>query len=359
MLHSDLCRARNLVRCSAPDCGKSGCCHRASNAHFALNRPAPAKAFGFSDEHLSLDSWGRNQVNSNLAKGRISWDLGPPSNANPEEVAVFAGLRTVVEAQLCGDFRVSAPRSLYYTSAALTATGALPDGIALGAGPAPPPDVDAGSSQSQLGGGAVYVGVAEAGRQAYRGPNNLSYNFVFDAEASDPADPDGLTLQSRRACTSFVFTEPLAELEKVTLTFAAPDRAVALPPDIAKAVFAFDLNGDLSVSVADESNLLRLEAGDRIYIKNSAPFSGTLTDAIAAYFTRAEGLIVGPITTDDNPTTGSATTLIEFPLEPTVTIATVTNATIENVEIFIEKNRIVIPARFRCVVDQLTNYKDV
>ena len=42
-----------------------------------------------------------------------------------------------------------------------------------------------------------------------------------------------------------------------------------------------------------------------------------------------------------------------------MTIATVTNATIENVEIFIEKNRIVIPARFRCVVDQLTNYKDV
>ncbi len=331
------------------------------NAHFALNRPDPAKAFGFSDEHLSLDSWFRNQASSDLAKGRISWDVGPPSRANPEEVAVFGGLQNVIEAQLCGGFGLSAPRSLYYTAAAITATApgsALPAGLVLGAGPAPPPDVDASGSQSQLAGSAVYVGIAEAGRQAYRGDRGLSYNFVFDAEASDPADPDGLTLASRRDCTSFVFTDPLAEMGKVTLTFAAHNRPLALPPDIVPATFNFALNGDLSVSVADESNLLRLEAGDRIFIRDPAPFSGTLSDDIAAYLTRAEGLIVGTLTTDDNPTTGSATTLIEFPLEPLVTVASAANAVVENVEIFIEKNQIVIPARFRCVLDRITNYKD-
>ena len=331
------------------------------NAHFALNRPDPAKAFGFSDEHLSLDSWSRNQENSNLAKGRISWNIGPPSRADPNEVGVFAGLRNVIEAQLCGDFGISAPRSLYYTAAAITATapgGALPAGLTLGAGPAPPPAVDPSSSQSQLDGSAVYVGIAEAGRQAYKGNRGLSYNFVFDAEASDPADPDGFTLASRRDCTSFVFTEPLAELEKVTLTFAAHNRPIALPPDIVQAVFIFALNGDLSVRITDESNLLRLEAGDRIFIRDSAPFSGVLSDDIAAYFTRDEGLIIGTITTDDNPTTGSATTLIEFPFEPLVTIASAATVEIENVELFIEKNQIVIPARFRCILDRITNYKD-
>jgi hypothetical protein len=206
----------------------------------------------------------------------------------------------------------------------------------------------------------ISVQIKEAGLQSYSDRNGARHHFDFIASYRPQlnTNPNIISVRplSGYLWDTFVFTEPLQNIQTMTLVFRNPDNPIQFLPDClyyAKAVS--DNAGAPGPFIRFEYSSHGLSMGDRIFITGFK--SGQIN--LDSYINRSDGHVAS-----GDPT--------QLPLQPGVLIPTLdyfwTDPAIgivdlspqpllpQIVDICIAKRRIRIPVRVRRIVDKTTNY---
>lgn len=334
--------------------------------HFEKNRPCPTAVYGVSDQYMILDSFEKVE-GSRVNQGEFQFNFMVQGSTRDQNIGVKDTLDTVIGIQACefcvpllafDDFTVAGLGLLFpgLPAGALVANGALPT---------TGDDVTNPQSQTPFC-SRITMYLKEIGLQSYSDADNRRHHFEFDASVAGaavaPATGDRLQLTPLRNSEYYLFTEPIQDIHGLTVCFYNPGNPIKFPPDVLYGVTAFTNLNLITFRYIDQTNLVNVAVGDRIYITGFTSRNPLLNN----YIGRKEGHIVGTagwaIT---GPTTFGGSTTLEFRLNPDVDASLFTPNPVDpdltipsstQIDVRIAKNRIRIPLRFRRVVDRLTNY---
>jgi hypothetical protein len=233
-------------------------------------------------------------------------------------------------------------------------------------------------------GGHISMHIREIPRQAYQGREETPRHIEFTSELVEGAavDATGETQQMLRLTPlttgrgRYVFTHPVRQLDQLTVQFYAGDRPLPLPLDTFDMMF--DLVGgaprlcwpktvtQLALladrpAAAGGGKYFPVQVGDRIYLEdvaaNLTASPSFALDAFNAYMNRREGHLVASLTDSGD---GSGNMFVRlFPeltgFAPSYIGFNGTTGTTAVVRMFVERARVRIPLRVRCLAPDATN----
>ena len=339
---------------------RSGC-----SGHFEKNKPDPTEIFGISDQYVILDSFYKLQ-SSNIENGEFIWNFAVQGSTTDGSIGVRDKVDNIIEIQL-GTFSLPILPEVPYelgthhgfelaknndTSAnPLLAPAQYPTAV-----PFISPWIHNPYSQLPFN-GQLTIQIGEAGLQSYSDKNGARHHFDYTAtyKGDSTGNPNMLTAQPTIGTKwdTFTFTEPLKDMHGVTLIFRNPDYPIKFLPDIL-------LNVSTSLHLHLGSYYLRfnyrnhnLLVGDRIFIDGFKSNNSSLN----SYINRKSGHVIG---CDPNhppmPVGSNTTSPHEFYLDPIIKFNNNNLNNVQNITIYIAKNRMCIPMRLRRIVPKLTNY---
>jgi hypothetical protein len=350
--------------------------------HFEKNRPCPSTVYGVSDQYMVLDSFEKVET-SRTHMGEFQFNFMVQGVTRNQAIGVKDRLDTIIGVQV-SDFCIPLlppddfdPVRLVALKSGLSTLGLVAN--------APP---DAGSvittPHSQIPFcGRVTMFFKEIGLQSYSDADNRRHHFEFDAALAGPGQDgppaglgDRIHLTPLHASGYFLFTDPIQDVHGLTACFYNPGNTLRFPPDCLYGVeVRTDPNQLLQFVYSDANNLLNLEAGDRIYIRDfeAVDPAGNHYQTLNSYVSRPEGHQVGlggynlygpPPLAAPPPTFPQTGTTAVFRLNPDISAAGLSPPVPANtalsmrkqVTVCIAKNRLRVPLRLRRVVDRLTNY---
>ena len=303
------------------------------------NKPYSPLTYGISDQFVMLDSFLKTP-DSNLSKGEFRWNLAiqGATSANPNLIGVTDILSTIVQITL-GSFSIPIlpviPYPLPYSQ---INTSLLNNGITLAnnnnivvsqppiANPYPTNFIETPLLQTQQYpisvvnksfwinnpftqipfGNIISIQIREAGIQSYSDINGNRHHF--DYKIWSPSITEGTNPNQAFASPSFlggdkyIFTEPLIDLQTITLVFRNPNIPIMFDPDIIECKVLVQFNDIIianppSIPIGTPATLTfsytkhNLLTEDRIYIKNI----NTGIDILDTYLTDVNGILVGDI----------------------------------------------------------------
>ena len=234
------------------------------------NKPYSSQTFGISDQYIVLDSFLKSPE-SILERGEIKWNIAPQgvTNLSPPLVGVIDNLSTVTEIEF-GDFSMPfLPEFIYpladiQTVLVLTNSDlALSQNNSTNTSPAPPvpsanltPSLTEGpTGQMPVGlttlinippwvnnplsqilfGNKLTVQIKEAGLQSISDLNGNRHHFEFKIRypiLSEGTSPNVVNVSGAYSgSTKYIFTEPLIDLQTISLIFRNPDVPIIFDPD--------------------------------------------------------------------------------------------------------------------------------
>lgn len=338
------------------------------DSHFEKGRPCPAEPYGVSDQFVELDSFEKVE-SSNIANGEFIFNFLVQGVTKNQAIGVTDTVENVIGMQVT-DFTIPLLPSDQFNADTIMELN--PGWEELGLvqnGALPTTGNSVSNPQTQVPfGSRITMFIPEIGQQSFSDYNGRRHQFEFDASPSGPADPpnsdgDRILLTPLRHSHLFLFTQPVYDINGLTLRFYNPDYPIKFPPDCLYGTTAStDANSRVQFTYADPTNLINLAVGDRIYIDG---FNVQGQTTLNNYMSRNTGHIVGQdgfnVTQPSSP--GESTTVtfrlnpdvftngLSTPIPPNTQINSRTSITVR-----VAKNRIRIPMRFRKIVDHMTNY---
>lgn len=357
--------------------------NHACDDHFEKNRPCPDAVYGISDQYMVLDSFEKLET-SIPAAGDFRFNFMVQGVTQNQTIGVRDVVSTVIAIQV-GTFFIPTIYPYQYVlnppTPASPLTSGLPGLFQNG------PNLATSAYQDPLAGplsqipygGRITLELREIGLQSYSDRGGVRHHFEFDAvpvfaasgslstEIAEPiigpafAPPPlvGMRLVPLPAWDHFFFTDPIQDIQGLSLLFRNPDFPVQFPQDIVYGAQAFTDNTrwpgivfTIPAGPAPQGTSALISPNDRVIISGFT--SGNAV--IDSYINRTQGLAVG-----------SASDLMSISLNPSVDISPLVPTrpapgvqtpipSSARVNIAIPKNRIRIPMRFRKVVQRLTNY---
>lgn len=303
------------------------------------NRACPEGPFGISDQYVLLDSYRRTE-SSNLARGELHFDFAVQGRTGNQQIGTNDTVDTVIEMEVGPFYFPLLPEFSYVTNNPQTNNG-LPR---LVANPAAPPVGTLTGSLTQLpDGGRIVLFFKELESQSISIGGQRQYHFEFQASLAPTNDRLLLTPLFRRE--KFIFTDPINDIHGLTACFYGRDQPVEIPTDTLYNLTPTTSPAPPMLHLGVNGQTHNLNANDRVYVSGLSTADAVIND----YVNRREGLVVGAGTTADfvrfNP---------DIDATPLGTSPFATGPT----NMFIPKNRIAIPIRFRRVVARTTNYID-
>lgn len=349
--------------------------------HFEKGRPCPDAVFGVSDQYMVLDSFEKVEV-SDTARGEYKFNFVIQGVTRNQAIGVRDTVDTVIQMQI-GSFFIPIITPYNYVlnppSSSAPATSGLPGLFQNGpnlSGPAFQDPLASPLSQIPYS-GRVTLELREIGLQSISDRGGVRHHFEFDAvpvfsaagslstQINEPTigvvnvPPPVVAMRlvpQLGQWDTYTFTEPIKDIQGLTLAFRNPDNQIAFPQDVVYSAQAFTDNtrwpGIAFTIPTTPMGTPLLALNDRIFINGFS--SGNAT--IDAYINRQQGHAVGAAST---ATTISLNPSVDIsPLVPTQPAAGTDVAihSASQTNISIAKNRIRIPFRFRRVVSRLTNY---
>lgn len=247
---------------------------------------------------MILDSFDQVEGSNNGA-GIFKFNFAVQGSWQPQTIGVKDKIDTVIEMQV-GPFAIpQVSPAAYVLNPAGTGSSALP--VLTPNGPAPTSD-PLSSALTQLPfGNRVTLELKEVNTQAYRAHVNARHHFEFTASpnvylsSGGIVDRGSLLLEPLRDWDTFVFTDPLKDVQGITLRFNNPDYPIAFPASCLYGPQA-QVAAAAQVLQMNTTTPHGLNAGDRVYISNFTSGNAILDNYVNSVSTAAGmnvGLIVG------------------------------------------------------------------
>jgi hypothetical protein len=350
--------------------------------HFEKNRPCPEAVFGMSDQYMILDSFEKVET-SDPTVGDYRFNFMVQGVTQNQNIGVRDILDTIIQIQI-GTFFIPIIYPYRYNlnpSPSSTFTSGLPVLFQNG------PDLEGPTFQNPLSspltqlpyGGRVTLELREIGLQSYSDRGGVHHHFEFDAvpvfaaagslstmineptigAANAPPPIVGMRLVPLPGCDIFNFTDPIKDVHGLTLLFRNPDLPIRFLPDVVYGSQAFTdstrypgIVFTIPVGPAPQGTVALVVPNDRIIISGFTSGNAIIDN----YINRVQGHAVGAASTDLsislNPSV-DISPLVPSPPAPGIQVP-IRSSTRTN--LYVTKNRVRIPIRFRRVVQRLTNY---
>jgi len=320
--------------------------------HFEQNRPYSEQTFGVSDNYLVLDSFIKSP-DSNLSRGEISWNIQIQGSTNIVQNIIGSNklLDTIIEIEL-GEFTLPILKEIPYPKLTLNIgqyielaqnnsipesskslspvlqPQQIPQASPVSLPTTTPPNLIPWSTnpltQTPFG-GIITIQLKEAGVQSYCGGSTSLYHFMYRIHYN--AINNGISPEVTNAipmfegANLFIFTEPIIQLNSISLVFRNPDIPINFEPDVINCKISCDFTKKIGNKYFltfshDDHNLL---TEDRIYIKK---FNSGISQ-LDSYINSQNGLLVGyPPNSNGESQNKETMTVIDhcnFYLDPFVT----------------------------------------
>lgn len=322
--------------------------------HFEKSRPCPEKIYGVSDQHAVLDTYSAVYP-TNSMRGTYKFDFMVQGVTGDQHIGTSDTVDNVTQIEIfpfcipapaMNDISVSAFPSIFSVAAN---TGLFDPRTNIN-------PVTGVTSQIPFC-GRITLYLSELGRQSYIGFKGRRHHFEFITTfTGTPGEPDSRIILTPIK-NIYTFTEPIQQIHGLTLNFYSPDNELRLPIDQIRGVtFSTNPAGNIQVTVpttTGNSNIdltTLLTSGERVYF-GGVNFDTTITDnqVYSNHIGSENGLYVGTGITTNTFTFDPNITPISIPVSTAMPSST-------SITMYIVKNRIRIPIRFRRIVDRLTNY---
>ena len=351
----------------------------AYDSHFERGRPAPAGVVGISDQYIVLDSFGKLQTSDPL-RGLFSWNFMVQGVTGDQVIGVRDRVDTVIEMQFGEFIMPAIPLAQYITASSVTGPGGLTltqnnrnaafndnvapmsYGLSTGEGGLTTEGVHPGGfytstyglswavdplAQTRLG--AFTIQFVEAGLQSISDRQGARHHLDYVLQVTNGpysalgfinngatkstttglytpstanaaisqlpllASPQGMP---GSAWDTYIFTEPLIDVNAITLQFRGPDEPLQFYQDVYYDVeFRTDAGGNVYVQIPYDGAMC---IGDRVLVRgfktgNQLQYSEIAPGNIAidGYMNNPAGLVVSgnpTLAPNNKPPLGVVTT---------------------------------------------------
>lgn len=300
---------------------------------------APSQMFKTKDINVVLDSYYKSP-SSRLDDGEFKWNLST-DGINKKSIGISEDIVNISSIEI-GRFYLPALE---------------PHQEKLPAVPANPPHRDTlillleesleGGLTPEVAelpfGGRFTIEIKEAGSQSYYGPEGKRHHFEFMPDFDQIEDKKKYTETHHVLDNKYHFSEPLREMQNITLVFRNPDYPIRFLPDVYYNIpMIIDESPYPGPFVSFSVPAKHLSSDDHIIIQNC----NTGSPKLDTYVNRKVGHYIEVRSSDKNKHHD-----IVF-LKPKVSIGGLNRAVPQfpqQVNIYVTKRRMRIPIRFRCI----------
>lgn len=379
---------------------------------------------GISDQYVVLDSFQKRE-DSKTERGEYVFNFNPQGVTKNQMIGVRDKITRLIEVHL-ERFTIPLLKPDRFKASQVVADDSSLGVLDLQDNSTPSDDAIAGTSddphpsivnhprQQYVFNRRVTMYMRDIGAQSFTGHGDTRHHFEFDTTIHGDGSKSGINgdkLLLTPHTSKYVLTDPIAHIHGLTINFFNPDRPLRIPPDVMYGAQAYSrhLSGSTDNAVncmqfqfIDQTGLIELSYGDRVFIAGFEHISGTnaitsapgvvpvvrdsfvTRDAILnRYINRPEGHIlgddpVGVVGVDGGGATagpsidatytglGNRWNIYLDPYVKTIglyasnhVIGDLVNGDLirsrTRVDIYIAKYRIRIPVRFRTMTKKFTN----
>jgi hypothetical protein len=343
------------------------------------------KQLGISDHYVLVDSFQKME-SSKVDRGEYTFNFNPRGTTRDQNIGIRDDITRIIEVSVTS-FTIPLIQNNKLRAADAGAEYAILGLTNNFAGYAAPDSSHVEDRTQQYAYQRITMFIQDLSAQSYIDSESARHHFEFDVSATGHASGSGHgnKLLMTPVDDTFILTDPINHIHGMTINFFNPDYPLKMPPDVIYGVKLYSITkhtgtspGDniIQIRFSEPTGQLDLLVGDRVYFKgfescyiNSSSTKIIHNHTLNKYINRQEGHILG-----DNPvanTTGSITVsnnLYTLYLDPKISTANLAGSDgstapangeelISNtrVNMFIAKNRIRIPFRFRTLSKKYTN----
>ena len=354
------------------------------------------KQLGISDHYMVLDSYQKLE-DSHPEHGEYKFNFSPRGATKDQSIGIRDDITRIIEMTV-SKFTIPLTKLDSFDSSTITTANPSLSILGLTGNPSEPSaDVSAVSSRhQQYAHQRITMFMRDISAQSFIDNEDTRHHFEFDISAIGhiKASGHGDKLLLTPIDDNYVLTDPINHVHGMSLNFYNPDYQLKMPPDVIYGVSMFSAMPNSGASPTDNiiqfrfsepTGQLELLYGDRIffkgfesyYILSSTNEKITQNHVLNRYINRPEGHIIGE---DIVSSTSSIVALVVVPvgnlyniyLNPNIKTVNLDNFTNSGsaglpyangeeirsktrVNMYIAKNRIRIPIRFRTLTKKYTN----
>lgn len=346
------------------------------------------KQLGVCDHYMILDSYQKLE-DSHLERGEYKFNFSPRGGTRDQAIGIRDDITRIIEMTIS---KFTIPLTKNYLFRANDVNTADPSLAILGltnnfSAYSAPLSSNVTDRTQQYAYQRITMLIRDISAQAFIDNENSQHHFEFDITAIGhiTGAGHGNKLLMTPIDDNYILTDPVNHVHGMSINFFNPDYPLKMPPDVIYGVTLYSMTISGGASPADNiiqfrflepTGQLELVVGDRIFFKgfesyyiSSGSVKTTQNHILNRYINRQEGHRLG-----DNPvanTTGSITVsnnLYTIYLDPKISTASLTGTdgstapangeeiqSKTRVNMYIAKNRIRIPIRFRTLSKKYTN----
>jgi hypothetical protein len=359
------------------------------------------KKLGISDHYMILDSYQKLE-DSHPERGEYKFHFNPRGATKDQAIGIRDDITRIIEITI-GKFTIPLTKLVSFDKDVLNAADSSLSILDLTANSAAPTvDISTISDRTQqYAHRRITMYMRDISAQSFIDNEDSRHHFEFETSphghTSGTGHAHGNSILLTPIDDNYVFTDPINHIHGMIINFFNPDYALKMPPDVIYNVTMYSAKPNASISTSadnivqirfsDPTGQLDLLYGDRIFFKGFESYynlvSGSTTTrttqnhVLNRYINRPEGHIIGE---DIVSTTSSIVSGVVIPvgnvyniyLNPNIKTSLLDNFTTsgsagsayENgeeilsktrVSMYIAKNRIRIPIRFRTLTKKYTN----
>lgn len=344
------------------------------------------KQLGICDHYMILDSYQKLE-DSHLELGEYKFNFSPRGGTRDQAIGIRDDITRIIEITV-SKFTIPLTKNDLFRAAdadpSYSILGLTDNFSAYSA----PNSSHVADRTQQYAYQRITMLMRDISAQSFIDNENTQHHFEFDITAigHTTGAGSGNKLLMTPIDDNYVLTDPINHVHGMSINFFNPDYPLKMPPDVIYGVTLYSRTISGGASPADNiiqfrflepTGQLELIVGDRVFFKGFESYyipSGSTTKTtqnhtLNRYINRHEGHRLG-----DDPVAGTTTTitvsnnLYKLYLDPKISTANLTGtdgstapangAEIQSktrVNMYIAKNRIRIPVRFRTLSKKYTN----
>ena len=354
------------------------------------------KQLGICDHYMILDSYQKLE-DSHLELGEYKFNFSPRGGTRDQAIGIRDDITRIIEITV-SKFTIPLTKLESFNSVTIVAANPSLSVLELAANPSEPSaNISSVSSRhQQYAYQRITMLMRDISAQSFIDNENTQHHFEFDITAigHTTGAGHGNKLLMTPIDDNYVLTDPINHVHGMSINFFNPDYPLKMPPDVIYGVTLYSATPNTAASPTDNiiqfrfsepTAQLELLYGDRIYFKgfesnytlSSTNAKITQNHVLNRYINRQEGHIIGE---DIVSVTSSIVSLVvtasnniyNIYLNPNIKTINLDNLTSSGsvgtayangeeiksktrVNMYIAKNRIRIPVRFRTLSKKYTN----